>query len=415
MNSPNSFLILGINKFVFFFSLRFCYDYISRTDEKLSDGASQTHPNLPFFAQAEETVKMKRTVNGTRRKTAALLCGLMLLSAALGGCTKQEETAAEPQKAVYFTYFDTVSYVYSYAGDSADSFSHHAEEVSDVLETYHRLLDIYNAYDGLNNLYTVNENAGGEPVRVDEKLIDFLLYARTMYEKTDGAMNVMMGSVLRLWHDCREEAERDAGAARLPDAEALREASQHMAIGALEIDAVYMTVRIADEKARLDVGALGKGYAAERAAEKLESAGVSGYVINVGGNLRLVGAKEDGTGWFVGVRDPNGEGDSFAAKLVLKDTSCVTSGVYERYFTVDGQCYHHIIDPDTLYPADYCVSLTVVTKDSGYADALSTALFCMPCEEGEQLLKALSDAEALWIFADGTVRMTDGMAEYVRE
>ncbi len=375
----------------------------------LSDGSKLAHPICHFFRQTEMS-KMKRTT-----KILALLCGLMLLSLSLGGCVRQTETAAEPQKAVYFTYFDTVTYVYSYAGDSADSFSHNLETVTAVLEDYHKLLDIYNAYDGLNNLYTVNENAGGEPVKVDKRLIDFLLYARTMCEKTNGRMNVMMGSVLRLWHDCREEAEQDASAAHLPDAAALQEAAQHMDISFLEIDAENCTVRIADEKARLDVGALGKGYAVERAADALKSENVTGYVLNVGGNLRYLGTKADGTCWVTGVREPNGEGDTLAAKLVLSDVSCVTSGVYERYFMVDGQHYHHIIDPDTLYPADYCLSLTIVTKDSGYADALSTALFCMSYEEGTALLKTLSDAEALWIFADGSVKMTDGVTAYIQE
>ncbi|MBQ2739405.1 MAG: FAD:protein FMN transferase, partial [Oscillibacter sp.] len=103
--------------------------------------------------------------------------------------------------------------------------------------------------------------------------------------------------------------------------------------------------------------------------------------------------------------------EAFAAKVDLQNTSCVTSGNYERFFTVGGTQYHHIIDQDTLFPADHCASITVITEDSGLADALSTALFCMPCDEGMSLLKTFDDVEVLWIFSDGTQRYTEGFTQ----
>ena len=104
--------------------------------------------------------------------------------------------------------------------------------------------------------------------------------------------------------------------------------------------------------------------------------------------------------------------EKFAVKLMLTDTSCVTSGSYERYYTVDGVRYHHIIDEATLFPADYYSSLTVVIKDSALADALSTALFCMPYEDGAALAESLG-AEVLWIFPDGEIRYTPGMEKLI--
>ena len=333
----------------------------------------------------------------------------------LAGCSAPETPAAQTENKgkSYFTYFDTVSYVYSYAGDSAEQFDERSADVSDILGEYHRLFDIYHEYSGVNNLCTLNLNAGGEPIEVDEKLIDFLLYARELYQATDGEMNVMMGAVLRIWHDLRDAASDDPGAARLPTEEELSTAAEHTDFSLLEIDEDARTVRIADPAASIDVGALGKGYATEMAARALEAEGVSSYVLNVGGNIRIIGTKSDGTGWVTGVKDPRNTSE-FAIKLRLADTSCVTSGVYERYYTVDGVRYHHIIDKDTLFPAEYFSSLTVITKNSALADALSTALFCMPYDDGAALAEKLG-VDVLWIFPDGEMKYTPGIEKLIEE
>ena len=337
-----------------------------------------------------------------------VLCAAVLALLLMTGCAAKP-TKIEPQGKAYFTYFDTVSYVYSYAGDSAERFEERSAEVSHILEKYHKLFDIYHEYSGINNLCTVNRQAGGEPVPVDEELIRFLDVAKELYETTGGEMNVMMGAVLRPWHDCREAAADTPQNAALPDSDALQEAAKHMDFSLLEIDHENNTVRISDPAASLDVGALGKGYATERAADFLREDGAESYVLNVGGNIRIIGTKPDGSGWVTGIRNPDGGEKDFAISLRLKDTACVTSGVYERYFVVDGERYHHIIDKDTLYPAGYFASLTVLTKDSGLADALSTALFCMSYEEGLALAEQMEGVEILWIFPDGGIKYTQGV------
>ncbi len=344
----------------------------------------------------------------------ALLCLLVLSGCAApaaepGAPETPQPRKIEPKGKVYYSYFDTVSYVYDYAGDSAERFDERSAEVSHILSEYHQLFDIYHEYSGLNNLCTLNARAGGEALEIDERLVDFLLYAREMYTLTEGEMNVMLGAVLRPWHDCREAASKDPSSAALPDEETLREAYAHTDISLLEIDAEKKTARIADPSASIDVGALGKGYAAERAAEYLESEGAFGYVLNVGGNIRCIGTRPDGSGWVTAIRDP-GDENAYARSIRISDTACVTSGVYERYFTVGGERYHHIIDKDTLYPAAYFSSLTVVTHDSALADALSTALFCMPREEGEALARRIGGVELLWILPDGEQICTPGFA-----
>ena len=349
------------------------------------------------------------------KRISALFLLLALLPLAACSAAEEAPQPAEPKGMVYYTYFDTVSYVYDYTGDSAERFEDRSAEVSSILLKYHQLFDIYHEHSGIVNLCTLNKNAGGEPLEVDPELIAFLLYAKEMYELTDGEMNVMLGAVLRLWHECREAAGEDPEKASIPDESALREAARHTDIALLEIDEEKGTVRIADPDASIDVGALGKGYATERAAEYLEQDGAVGYVLNIGGNIRCIGDRPDGSGWVTAIRDPDRAAEGYACSLRIRDTACVTSGVYERYFTVGGVRYHHIIDKDTLYPAAYYASLTVVTRDSALADALSTALFCMPYEDGAKLAQSIGGVELLWIFPDGEQRSTPGFAELIEE
>ena len=337
------------------------------------------------------------------------------LLATLAGCPKIADKAVsvEPKGMVYFNFFDTVSYIYSYAGDSQEDFEARCKAASDILLEYHNLFDIYYEHTGVVNLRTLNLNAGGEAMKVDAKLIDFLLYAKQLYEITNGEMNIMMGSVLSLWHDCREQAGENPAAARIPTEDELNEARLHTDISLLEIDVENSTVRIADPKASIDVGALGKGYATEQAAQYLRSIGAEHYVLNIGGNIRILGYKVDGTGWATGIKNP-ADTETFLKTITLADTSCVTSGNYERYFTVGGQRYHHIIDKDTLMPSTHFAAVTIITPDSGLADALSTALFAMSYEDGLKVVEKLENVEVIWITEDGTQYTTAGFDKLVK-
>lgn len=307
--------------------------------------------------------------------------------------------------------FNTVSYVISYANDNEEVFNNNCDEVFSILKEYHRLFDIYHEYAGINNLCTLNKNAGKEAIIFDKKLIDFLLYCKDLYALTNGKTNVMMGAVLKLWHDEREAASDNPNSAKLPDMENLKKASLHTSIDLLEIDTEKNTVRISDPDALIDVGAIGKGYATEMSAQFLEEKGCNSYVLDIGGNIRIIGTKIDGTGWLTGIKDPINRGEySFFTRI--SDISCVTSGDYERYYTVEGKRYHHIIDSDTLMPSEYFASVTIFTKNSGLADALSTALFCMSYEDGLELVNNLEEkVDVLWIYRDGTIKRTDGVIE----
>ncbi len=345
-----------------------------------------------------------------RFKILSCLCVLCLgLLVFITGCPKSTHKA-EPKGMMYFSFFDTVSYIHSYMDDSQEEFESRCAGVSEILGEYHRLFDIYYEHTGVNNLRTINLNAGKEAVKVDQKLIDFLLYAKEVYKTTNGEMNIMMGSVLQIWHNHREEASNNPKDASIPSKEVLEEAMKHTDISCLEIDEKNLTVRISDPNASIDVGALGKGYATEKAAEYLYSIGAKSYVLNIGGNIRIIGQKPDGTGWGTGIKDPK-DPEQYALKITISDTSCVTSGDYERYFIVDGKKYHHVVDKDTLMPSTHFSSVSVITKNSGLADALSTALFAMSYEDGLSLVKKIGNVEVVWITPDGTQYYTDGISD----
>ena len=173
------------------------------------------------------------------------------------------------------------------------------------------------------------------------------------------------------------------------------------------IDETAGTVFYADPQLRIDLGAVAKGYAAQKVADKLREAGLDSFILNAGGNVICGDAPRDGrTQWTVAVEDVDGV--TTRLKLGLKNLSIVTSGDYQRYFEVDGQRYHHLIDPDTLYPAAHMRAVSILHPDSGLADFLSTAAFLLPYEESRALIESIPEAEATWLLADGTEHCTEG-------
>ena len=342
-----------------------------------------------------------------KRNLSILLALCILLSClTVVSCEK----APERFSAYSFDYFDTVTTVTGYA-ESQEAFDEIADGVLKELKEYHRLFTIYHRFEGLENLCTINELVNGQHrvVTVDRRIIDMLLYAKDMYAKTNGRVNIAMGSVLSIWHDYRTIGMDDPAAAELPPMDKLTEAALHTDINCLVIDEAGSTVHITDPAMTLDVGAIAKGYAVEMVARSLEARGITGFVLNVGGNVRTVGPKGDGEKWIVGIENPtDNEEKPYLAYLGLAGHSLVTSGSYQRYYLVNGQRYHHIIDPDTLMPSEGFTSVSIVTKSSADGDALSTALFCMSYEEGLALIESIPDTEAMWVFPDGREMTSSG-------
>lgn len=346
------------------------------------------------------------------RTMASILAGFIILSSlpACSGHTKKRYEAS------FLELFDTVSVIVGYT-ENKDVFTRYSQMAYDELEVYNKLFDIYNDYDGVNNIKTINDNAGIKPVKVDQKILDLLSFSEEMNQKTDGKVNIAFGDVLSLWHEHRTAGSSDPESATLPDYEELKARNLHINIDDMIIDEKASTVYLKDPEISLDVGAIAKGYAVERTAVTLQKAGFENGSISVGGNVRTIGSKLDEKGkeipWSVGIQNPDlSSEDKTLYILHLSGESLVTSGVYERYYTVDGKQYHHIIDPETLMPAEYFLSVSIVCKDSGMADALSTAIFNMPYEEGSKLIEGLDGVEALWVFPDNRTKYSSGFEKW---
>lgn len=349
-----------------------------------------------------------------KRALAIFLCLTIFLVSALP-MAALGEPKAEYQKYSYmfFDTFDTVITIIGYAKSKA-VFDELAQKSEDMFTHLHRIYNQYLPYDGVNNLYFVNANASKAPVKVPAELYDLIAWCKEKQPGTKGKVNIALGAVLSLWHDERELAEMDPDKAKLPDMNKLMEASRHTSMDDVILNEADQTVYFKDPKLKLDLGAVAKGYATEIVARMLLSSPMPSFILNAGGNVRTGHPPLDGrTAWGIGIQNPDdaivlqNSGNPIEV-LYLSDRSLVTSGDYQRYYIVDGQRYHHLISPDTLMPASFFRSVTIITEDSGFADLLSTAVFLMPLEEGQEYIKGLEGVDALWILNDGSIVMTEG-------
>ena len=349
------------------------------------------------------------------KKLLPLILLLVISIAVLvAGLEREEQVDDRPRSSTISTvHFNTFSAVYTYGDEDDTRIGKYRDIADEALGYYHKLFDIYYEYEGIDNIKTINKNAGKNPVKVDRELVDFLLYCKELYTKTNGKTNIMLGSVLKIWHDVREDALDDFGyldPSRLPTDEKLAAAAEHTSIDLLVIEEEECTVYITDPKASIDVGAVAKGYAVDRIVEMLIDEGADSVVLNIGGNIRTIGFKPGENKWISGITNPDKEsGETIKCRVEIGSESVVTSGDYERYFIAGDKKYHHIIDPDTLQPAEYFASVTIITGESALGDALSTALFCMPYDEGRALVDSLDGVEAIWIYRDGTVMESAGI------
>lgn len=362
-------------------------------------------------------------------KLKKLVLSLLSLSMMMimTGCSKKYELMSH-----YITGpFDTITTYMSYVS-SEDEFNEQCDYIEEQLNYYDQLFDKYNTYNGMNNLKTINDNAGKKAIEVDQPLIDLLNLSIERNRKISSKVNIAFGSVINIWHDYREEAESHDGVGTVPSDEELEKANQHTSIDSIEIDEKKKTVYINDALASIDVGATAKGYAIELIKDGLIEMGVDNFLLSGGGNVASHGQRkiqkegefylddcadkfcvgiespQDGN-YAASADDPDSENE---AVLVVQGESIVTSGDYQRFYQdVNGVRYHHLIDPETLYPAVHFRSVSIITEDSGLADFLSSAVFLMEYEEGLKLVNSLDGVEAIWLLEDGKIKMSDGLKD----
>lgn len=296
-------------------------------------------------------------------------------------------------------------------------FNQFQEILRDEILVLGQLFDKYNNYEGLNNLKTINDNAGIQPVEVDQALIDLIQFAKEYYTITQNTFDISMGSVLEVWHNYRDEGKLlnssdPAQYGRVPTLEELQIAKECVSWDFIEVNDENNTVYINNPCASLDVGGIAKGFAADIVVEKLIEAGLETAIINIGdSSIITIGTKPNGDEWGVGIAQPKKNvliADSSVDTLYFEGSIHIsTSGDNQNYYIAEGNItYHHLIDPSTLYPVVTSLhSVTIATSlSAATAEALSKAMFILPYDEALSLLNKLKAEnpndviDAVWVY-----------------
>jgi thiamine biosynthesis lipoprotein len=255
-----------------------------------------------------------------------------------------------------------------------------------------------------SDLARVNRAAGREPVGVSDETFYLLAKALEVAEYTEGGFNIAIGPAVRLWNIPE--------APRIPSGMELEIAAQYVDYRRIHLDASSRSVFLERPGMRIDVGGIGKGFAAEKAAAVMREVGASGGLVAVAGDFRVFGKRADGTAWPVGIQHPRRDGNVLAV-LDSTDEAISTSGDYERFFIKDGVRYHHILDPRTLQPARLCQSVTIVAPDATAADALATGVFVMGPVQGLALVERLGFG-AVIVDAQGGISISSTLRTRVK-
>ena len=261
-----------------------------------------------------------------------------------------------------------------------------------------------------SDVYRIN-HAGGQAVEVDSATIEVVNKGLEYSRLSGGAFDITIGKVSDIWN-YQEMDDKGNHIGVIPEEGVISEAMNHVDYNCVIVEG--NTIRLTDPMAELDLGGIAKGYIADKVAEFLESKGVTSAVVDLGGNIVVIGEKGEsidnpvGTEFKVGIADPNSEG--LLGLLECKDKTVVTSGTYERYFELDGKRYHHVLDTKTGYPADTDLLAVTIVSDKGHSvdcDGLSTSCLALGKEKGLKLIQGLDGVQAIFIDKDGKVTKSD--------
>jgi len=274
-----------------------------------------------------------------------------------------------------------------------------------IFEEIERLENILSVHIEGSDLDLLKDNAGIKPVKVNEDTIKIIEKSIEYSKLTDGLFDITAGPLIKLWGIGTESA-------KIPTEDEINEAVNLINYKKIQIDKNNSTVFLEDKDMIADLGAIAKGYIADKVEEKLYVLGVESAIINLGGNVQLIGAKPDGSLFRIGIQDPDESRGGNIGIYTGRDVTIVSSGDYERFFIEDGVRYHHILNPKTGYPADTEIkSVSIITDESFEADALSTSVLLSGWTKGIEMVEGLDNVEAIFINKDHEVYVTEGLSE----
>ncbi|MDK2824369.1 MAG: FAD:protein transferase [Clostridia bacterium] len=289
--------------------------------------------------------------------------------------------------------------------------------IFDKLENDAVFTKVFDRIEEIENKMTINKNtdkseiiklnnaAGKDFVQLSPETFYVLEKGRHFSVLSNGQFDITIGPIVKLWNIDKENAS-------VPDDTLIKNKLPLVNYRNLLLNKTELKAKLLKEKMIVDLGAIAKGYAADEVAKILKENGIKHAIINLGGNILTLGTKPDGTLWRLGLQDPYEPRGDYMAIVKLNNQTLVSSGTYEKYFEQNGKRYHHIIDPQTGYPAENnLISVSIITRKSIDGDALSTAIFLLGLEKGMKLIEKSPDTEAIFITNDKKVYVSSGINE----
>ncbi|MDX2347776.1 MAG: FAD:protein FMN transferase [Nitrospirota bacterium] len=296
----------------------------------------------------------------------------------------------------------TLVFVTAVAPDEAVAKNAVAEGLAEI----GRIEQLMSTWIPTSELSKVNAAAGKHPVQISAENMEVLKTSLRMAELTEGGFNIAVGPAVAAWNVSQE--------GRIPSQEELKAVRSFISLENVAIDEKAETVFLKRAGMKIDVGGIGKGYAADLVVDVMQKAGATAGVVALSGDIKTFGRMPDQERFVFGIQHPRKEQGHILGRIKLENEAVSTAGDYQRFIMKDGIRYHHILDPATLQPARECQSVTVIAKEGVMADGLDTGIFVMGPERGMALIESLPDVEGVIVNAQGKVMISSGLKSRLR-
>jgi thiamine biosynthesis lipoprotein len=290
------------------------------------------------------------------------------------------------------------------------------DHIEDTLSLYNNISDKYKNYQGYTNIKTINDDPTTTHT-ITQELFDLITFSLEHQEEVNNLFNIALGPVLNIWSDYRDNCNLN-NICGVPSLSELEEQAFYTDPSKIVLNEEDLTIRL-EENMSIDVGGVSKGYISGIITDYLDSLNLEAYLLNNGESNVSIGGehptREEGV-FLIGITNPDynpfiHDVSYFAAVKLKNGDQLVTSGDYQQYYTAEGEIYHHIIHPETLFPERYMRSVSIIFDDPALGDLYSTAIFLMPIEEGLDFVNGIDGLEAIWYDLDGEITFSDNFED----
>ena len=339
-----------------------------------------------------------------KKKKIIILFLVLILVFTVSACQSQEKVKTQKSKKNNKVTKETAS---EFLMDTIVDMQVYGKNAEDIInKSFARMREIENEMSkniSKSEVSKINKNAANEWVQVSKNTFKVIEKAVDYAELTNGKFDPTIGPLVQLWGIGTDEA-------KVPEKNEIKQKKELVNYKNLKLDKDNYSIKFEKKNMQIDLGGIAKGYAADEVRDIVKKAGIESAYVNLGGNVLVIGGKEDGTSWKIGIQDPREARGSVMASLEIKDKTVVTSGNYERYFREDGILYHHILNPETGRPTrNNLLSVSIISKDSFEADVISTSAFILGRKAAYKFIKNKDDIEAIFVTKNYNVYLTPGL------